>query len=589
MDSFGRPRYRYEPISSSSIRLLQLDQRPTGEHPITGTLLTRSLHSGPSYTSLSYSWGRNCDGDASLNRVILLDRCELPITENLYDFLVLFTQTNDDVPLLWVDAVCINQEDLEERRAQVSTMADIYKVASGLVMWLGHGASETEDREAMDALASVEVVAEGKWRPHDDKQEIPRVVSAASNGAHVGKGQTKAFTMACKWANRYPENSYRRSDHGLLTRWLLPKLCRYAIAGPCAPETSMRLSTEIGGGRWALWHDSMHIGEELFKLKEIVANLLRSVARICQRRYFNRRWVVQEIHHSQPDRTVIRWGTFSLPANEFCGRLRGVRHVRNEAQGAYRVERFGSEDRHETDFETIASIINFLDSRSTLDLSGRRGNQLLLHCLHAFQHTQCVDDRDLVFAFLSFAGANTTLSADYRLNADEVFITLASALIQDGEIEEVLYQSASQWRSGHRQREDECDAQFPTWVPNYRCAFDKPFWNNPDAVVSKLDHPTPRVTIKGRSLEFQAKIGRTPFKLGQRDDLDLAPQEIEKYEYFCQLEPFDREHRGFFLRALTLRPGYFVLVDSFSPHAYHGSHKVWRRFGEMGIKTVRLI
>lgn len=37
----------------------------------------------------------------------------------------------------WVDAICINQEDLEERSAQVQIMPDIYSNASCVIVWLG--------------------------------------------------------------------------------------------------------------------------------------------------------------------------------------------------------------------------------------------------------------------------------------------------------------------------------------------------------------------------------------------------------------------------------------------------------------------
>lgn len=37
----------------------------------------------------------------------------------------------------WVDAICINQEDLEERSAQVQIMPQIYSKASCVIVWLG--------------------------------------------------------------------------------------------------------------------------------------------------------------------------------------------------------------------------------------------------------------------------------------------------------------------------------------------------------------------------------------------------------------------------------------------------------------------
>ena len=38
---------------------------------------------------------------------------------------------------MWADAVCINQNDLDERSSQVSIMSKIYKYAKNCQIWLG--------------------------------------------------------------------------------------------------------------------------------------------------------------------------------------------------------------------------------------------------------------------------------------------------------------------------------------------------------------------------------------------------------------------------------------------------------------------
>ena len=40
---------------------------------------------------------------------------------------------------LWIDAICINQDDMAERNAQVAMMADIYDRAMNVCVWLGEG------------------------------------------------------------------------------------------------------------------------------------------------------------------------------------------------------------------------------------------------------------------------------------------------------------------------------------------------------------------------------------------------------------------------------------------------------------------
>jgi hypothetical protein len=50
----------------------------------------------------------------------------------------------NEVRLLWIDAICINQEDLEERENQVRFMCEIYQRAERVVCWLGEDAENSE-------------------------------------------------------------------------------------------------------------------------------------------------------------------------------------------------------------------------------------------------------------------------------------------------------------------------------------------------------------------------------------------------------------------------------------------------------------
>ncbi|KAL8684828.1 MAG: hypothetical protein Q9218_008117, partial [Villophora microphyllina] len=57
---------------------------------------------------------------------------------------------------LWADAICINQNDIEERNAQVARMADIYKSAAKVIVWLGPEADGSiKAMKALDSLASI--------------------------------------------------------------------------------------------------------------------------------------------------------------------------------------------------------------------------------------------------------------------------------------------------------------------------------------------------------------------------------------------------------------------------------------------------
>jgi hypothetical protein len=86
------------------------------------------------FSALSYVWG-----DQSDKRAIVLNGHETFVTANLEAALRVFRsgcEFNDRVKL-WVDALCINQDDLEERSSQIKMMRDIYGSAWSVVSWLG--------------------------------------------------------------------------------------------------------------------------------------------------------------------------------------------------------------------------------------------------------------------------------------------------------------------------------------------------------------------------------------------------------------------------------------------------------------------
>jgi len=57
---------------------------------------------------------------------------------------------------VWIDAICINQDNLDERSQQVSLMTDIYSKARRVIIWLG----EDWDRKASMAIRIMKKAAE---------------------------------------------------------------------------------------------------------------------------------------------------------------------------------------------------------------------------------------------------------------------------------------------------------------------------------------------------------------------------------------------------------------------------------------------
>jgi hypothetical protein len=101
----------------------------------------------PSYTALSYVWGENVRYDD-----VLLNGRLFPVARNLWSFLRQMNQNEDFITLFWIDAICIDQTNMQERNHQVQMMRQIYSNAELVLVWLG----ETDEKEyghvAMDYL-----------------------------------------------------------------------------------------------------------------------------------------------------------------------------------------------------------------------------------------------------------------------------------------------------------------------------------------------------------------------------------------------------------------------------------------------------
>jgi len=108
-------------------------------------LETTSLDESPSYTALSYSWG-----NPEITETIILDGEQFQVTVNLYAALRNLQREHEDT-VLWIDAICINQNDNVEKSWQVQQMGDIYQQAIMVVIWLGP--ADDTSNIAMEKLA----------------------------------------------------------------------------------------------------------------------------------------------------------------------------------------------------------------------------------------------------------------------------------------------------------------------------------------------------------------------------------------------------------------------------------------------------
>ena len=134
------PKFRHDVLDDvkHSIRLIQF------ENPSPDGTLRFSLqhhHFSPSlvYNALSYEWGAP-EGQ----RTVFVNDLPLTVYANLHLFLAQLQQHGLCETSVFVDAMCIAQDNTTERNGQVQMMGRIYEQAETVLVWLGQAADDSE-------------------------------------------------------------------------------------------------------------------------------------------------------------------------------------------------------------------------------------------------------------------------------------------------------------------------------------------------------------------------------------------------------------------------------------------------------------
>ncbi|KAI2470040.1 heterokaryon incompatibility protein-domain-containing protein [Annulohypoxylon bovei var. microspora] len=173
-------KYTYQslPDSANSIRLLSIEPGWPSDLIRVNIRVVPHLDESPCYQALSYVWGSvenpvpiKCDdypmevtqnlasalvalrqfpkdGDPAMNGIAVVDESHIlhskrrawkDVAQNRNEVDRIESRRAGDDPLLfWIDALCINQDDLQERAEQVKLMRRIYTTASMVCIWLGN-------------------------------------------------------------------------------------------------------------------------------------------------------------------------------------------------------------------------------------------------------------------------------------------------------------------------------------------------------------------------------------------------------------------------------------------------------------------
>ena len=138
---------------SKEIRLLSLEPSSSLQDTPRCTLEVISLNHAPEFEALSYTWD-----SLSNQHTIHLDSDEdFYVGRSLYHALQRL-RSKTEPRKLWIDALCINQNNDSEKTEQVQLMGAVYRAAHRVLIWLGESAlkSESEQRAYDDVVNEYE-------------------------------------------------------------------------------------------------------------------------------------------------------------------------------------------------------------------------------------------------------------------------------------------------------------------------------------------------------------------------------------------------------------------------------------------------
>jgi len=145
------PRYRYTQLSGRGIRLLKIAAQ---DNRIFCSFGTTSIDDAPPYMAVSYRWGSpkrtHCLLITESNSATIIE-----INENCFKALCRITPQST-TRYVWIDAVCINQDDEEEKFHQIPLMGEIYSSAVQVVSVFGKERTPGETQHFIRRLVESE-------------------------------------------------------------------------------------------------------------------------------------------------------------------------------------------------------------------------------------------------------------------------------------------------------------------------------------------------------------------------------------------------------------------------------------------------
>lgn len=150
--------YRYTRLEPRTIRLLKVASAVFRADPVVCEVIVCPIDHAPKYAALSYCWG---NGSNDHKILLIPDGKVFMARRSLHAALKRFRAASDSSPLhgreeyIWADAICINQDDIDEKTEQLLMMHEIYSGAEAVYVDLGDAHPEWYSAYSLMTMAAV--------------------------------------------------------------------------------------------------------------------------------------------------------------------------------------------------------------------------------------------------------------------------------------------------------------------------------------------------------------------------------------------------------------------------------------------------
>ncbi|KAI1765175.1 heterokaryon incompatibility protein-domain-containing protein [Hypoxylon sp. FL1150] len=448
--------FRYSPLdpARSEIRLLQIQPANDLSSELVCNLVHSFLDECLEYDALSYTW----DGDAS--QKVLLDGHHFFVSENLETALMTLRDRRV-VTTVWVDAICMNQNDKKELSMEVPKMLSVYKTARRVLVWLG-GASEDSGLafDHLEHLASEWTLRISRSRFIVHSRQILSILISAAQFAWILILQVlprfRMFHLSMAM--------YYLNFMGIRER-------KVASWGASSYNISVVVqSTIITFRLW--WNAKPWLREQ--NRPEADDDTIKAIAHLFKRPWFTRTWIVQELIGARQG--VFLCGTRSLSIDRLSDAIDMIGFLidSHESRSPYL-------DCQYQQFSYFRGILFAKNLNPALKpISEQR--QSLLYLMNQFSHLDATNARDKVYGFLGLATENIT--PDYTKPVSEVYTETARTLIEENGNLDVL--RACLFTGSV--------ADLPSWAPDWtvkeaRSVSGFAYWRDPYALDGHFREP----------------------------------------------------------------------------------------------------